>query len=424
MASMGTLTVWLTADTKKFDKSLASARNSFTKFVSSMKMMVPAALSVAGITAFAKSVIDSAEQIAEGSRRIGTSAEEYQRLSFAARQTGIDIGTVENAMKKMFSTIEGAQGADKLAKIGLTLGDLAGKTSYQQFEIIASSIGQIGDASKRAALLIEFFGRSGMTLTEMAQNFHTLTEEAENYGLTSNEAALAADQFKDSMDALWVSITNFAANTGFIEFLKDSANWINEILNGAAKLNKELESGTVNRGGASIWNRIKDIYGMAEGEVLRREVTDEDLAKAKEDRSRRKVVKEAVEKSKESGTETVADIKARIQEKLNEAREKLKPLRDKADRLGEEIQESRDAAFERRLAGMGGTRRVDRTSSVIAAVQKGTVEALRLENTKGDSANPVAKNTAAIAKNTEKSNKILDKMEKKLNSDAPVDAFA
>ncbi|MEX2373923.1 MAG: hypothetical protein WD800_09000, partial [Dehalococcoidia bacterium] len=83
-----------------------------------------------------------------------------------------------------------------------------GLAPEDQFKLLAEAISQIEDPSRKAALAMTLFGRSGTNLLPMfasgARGIETLQAEARRLGLTmSTEDAQAAEQFTDALDKLW-----------------------------------------------------------------------------------------------------------------------------------------------------------------------------------------------------------------------------
>ncbi|MCM2369641.1 phage tail tape measure protein [Aporhodopirellula aestuarii] len=177
-----------------------------------LKLVAAASATLAPITAAAFSFASSGDQLDKMSKRTGISVEALSQLGFAAEQSGSDLGVVEKGVRGMQRSLyDAGQGSteaiDALAQLGLTASDLSGMLPEDQFTILADKIATIEDPSKRAALAMKLFGRSGSDLLplfgENAKGIANLRAEADALGRTmSTEDATAAAAFTDSMNRL------------------------------------------------------------------------------------------------------------------------------------------------------------------------------------------------------------------------------
>jgi hypothetical protein len=97
---------------------------------------------------------------------------------------------------------------DALNDLGLTFEDLDGLSPEEQFKLLADRISQVEDPTRKAAIAMMLFGRTGTNLLPMfadgARGIEALQEEARRLGLTmSGEDAKAAEEFTDALDRLW-----------------------------------------------------------------------------------------------------------------------------------------------------------------------------------------------------------------------------
>lgn len=144
--------------------------------------------------------------------RTGVSVEALSQLKFAAEQSGSDIGTLEKGIRRMATTVRNAErglstATESLSALGLSVEDLEGLTPDQQFVRIAEGLSQVEDATRRAAIAQEVFGRAGAQLLPLlmggADGIGALTAEADALGLTFSRAdATAGAAFTDAMNRL------------------------------------------------------------------------------------------------------------------------------------------------------------------------------------------------------------------------------
>ncbi len=158
-----------------------------------------ATTAAAGVTAVAtaataagKALYDAANEAAqagdaidEASQRMGTNAETYQELSYAAKMSGVDVATLETAAKKLQasgSSLDLSKAIDQVAAIK--------------------------DESARTEKAIELFGSKaaysmGPMLGQGTKAITELKEQAQSLGLVmSNESVNASATFNDSLDNL------------------------------------------------------------------------------------------------------------------------------------------------------------------------------------------------------------------------------
>ncbi len=172
----------------------------------------------------AKAFSSMGDQVAKMAKRTGLSVETLSELRFVASQTGTEFESLEMAFRKMQRSIYDAgrglsTAVDALDDLGLTFEDLDGLSPEQQFKLLADRISQIEDPTRKAAIAMSLFGRTGTNLLPMfasgAKGIEILQEEARRLGLTmSGEDAKAAEDFTDALDRLWKVIKVGIFNVG------------------------------------------------------------------------------------------------------------------------------------------------------------------------------------------------------------------
>lgn len=187
-----------------------------------------AAGTVAGVAAVGtaatvacKELYDAAHQAAqagdaidEASQRMGTSAETFQKLEYAAKMSGVQVNTLETAAKKLKST-----GSD------------------MDISEAINQVAAIKDESERSAKAIELFGSKaayemGPMLSQGAEGIQALKDQAQELGLVmSNEAVAASAAYNDSLDNL-TGTFNAVKNNMAAEFLPG----VTEIMDGLTAL--------------------------------------------------------------------------------------------------------------------------------------------------------------------------------------------
>jgi len=173
---------------------------------------VGSALAAPAVVA-AKAFASMGDQVAKMAKRTGLSVETLSELRFVASQTGTEFESLEMAFRKMQRSIYDAgrglsTAVDALADLGLEFKDLDGLSPEQQFKLLAEAISRIDDPTKKAAIAMSLFGRTGTNLLPMfaqgAKGIEAMQAEARRLGLTmSGQDAKAAEDLTDAFDKLW-----------------------------------------------------------------------------------------------------------------------------------------------------------------------------------------------------------------------------
>lgn len=176
--------------------------------------LVGAGASILGtLAAITKGFAETGDSLRDMAIRTGFAVETLSELSFALEQNGSSLEEFENGVRRMQRTISDAgrgltTAQEALDALGLTLGQIDKLTPEEQFLAIADRLAQIEDPTKRAAVAMEVFGRSGTKmiplLADGAAGIAALREEARALGLTISRAdADLADNFNDTLNILY-----------------------------------------------------------------------------------------------------------------------------------------------------------------------------------------------------------------------------
>lgn len=186
-----------------------------TAFVSAVRAV---ATSFTQFTAGAAASIDSTNKL---SRSLNVTFGELQRLQLAADLSGASSEQLANAFTRAQITItRAAQGSPEavrgLRSLGLAVNELAGLSSTQQFQAIATAIAGIENPAQRAAAAVAIFGRSGAQLLPTFQELAVNLEDADNFfsafrNQLSGDQAKSIENINDAFTRTQAAVTQTAA---------------------------------------------------------------------------------------------------------------------------------------------------------------------------------------------------------------------
>jgi hypothetical protein len=167
-----------------------------------------AALSAAFGAAIQKTA-EAGNAAAKTARIVGTSAEAWQELEYAADMSGVSAETLKKSMQKLNNAMGELKGGSGALSKYLEANDRAllenlrsaGNTE-KAFMLLMDAVEKAPDEFTRAQLAQQAFGKSGQDLILFAeagaQGIADLRDEAREYGIISNDAAAASEEFLDA----------------------------------------------------------------------------------------------------------------------------------------------------------------------------------------------------------------------------------
>jgi hypothetical protein len=144
-----------------------------------------------------------ANEARKAALRTGLTTQAFQELSFAAKASGVDVGTLETSLGIMSRVAYGAsQGSGEMAaalkKMGISAKDSSGqiKPTDELLEEFAQKFKEMPAGIERNALAMKVFGRAGREmipfLEKGEEGIHELREEAHQFGMVLDEETIAA----------------------------------------------------------------------------------------------------------------------------------------------------------------------------------------------------------------------------------------
>lgn len=226
----------LTKEEEKNEKQTDKNKKSFEGFGDTLKKVGTAigatlgALATASVAVgkkvwdMANDVASAGDEIDKSSQKLGVSAENYQKLSYAMERNGTSIDTVSKGVKKITNDLadaeNGVDGAgESFDKLGVSLKNTDGsmKTTEQVLLESIDALSKMENETQRNALAQEIFGKSASELNPLlnagADSLAELMQEAEDYGMVmSDEAVSASATFADSLTKMQGTLTGLKNN--------------------------------------------------------------------------------------------------------------------------------------------------------------------------------------------------------------------
>lgn len=197
---------------KNSSKTLAESLGATAKTVGKIGTAVVggATAIVTGVGAMATSVADSFGTIDDGAKKVGTSAEEYQKWMYAAKLGGLEASNFEKAMikqQKAFADAkEGSKGMiEAYERLGINIKEVG--SSGDAFNEVISKLADMEDETTRNALANDIFGKSyadlAPLLAEGSEGIKAWKQECEDLGgVVSGEMVETGANFGDVIDRI------------------------------------------------------------------------------------------------------------------------------------------------------------------------------------------------------------------------------
>ena len=217
MTDLAKLTVKLEAQTAKYQAELEKANNKLDRFekktrssIDGIKTAFVTLAASAGLVAFTKRTLDSADALNKLSVRVGVSAERIQELNFAFSQSGVSASTVESSLQRFGARLGeaangGGEAKDALAGLGVEIrnSDGALRDVNSVFTEALNKLGQVEDVTLRNAAAMDLFGREGIKLTQVGKNLDSLSQKARDLGIVIDGSTLkSAEDLNDQLDIM------------------------------------------------------------------------------------------------------------------------------------------------------------------------------------------------------------------------------
>ena len=165
---------------------------------------------VTGLSAMVMGVADASGAIDDSAKKVGTTAEEYQKWAYAAKLGGMETSNLEKLMIKQQKAFSDAkEGSTSLteaySRLGININEIG--SSGEAFNEVINSLADMEDATTRNALANDIFGKSyadlAPLLAEGSDGIARWRQECEDLGgVLSSKAVEAGADFGDVVDRI------------------------------------------------------------------------------------------------------------------------------------------------------------------------------------------------------------------------------
>ena len=220
-----------------------------------LRLVAAGVAALAPLAATVRVFTKAGDELEKMSRRTGFTVEALSELGFAAEQSGADLATLEKGVRTMQRAVNDlgrglSTQVDAFGDLGLAIEDLQGLSPEEQFKLIAERLSQVANATKRAAIAQQIFGRAGTRLLPLmeqgAVGMEALQQEARRLGLTiSTKTAKNAARLTDAFNIVRrvLRITAVTVGSALAPALERTAKRITRIAvvtNAWIKQNKQI----------------------------------------------------------------------------------------------------------------------------------------------------------------------------------------
>lgn len=233
--SIGTAALILSANGAALGKGLDSAYKSIQGFkgrvTSAFASLGSGSPAIAAVLGGTKLVGDAIKSIADLSaigkqaKGLGISSEQFQGLGLAAKRAGIESTEFGDLLGKLQGKIAGgAKGVpEALNAIGLSLGELQGKSGDQQFLMIADAMQKVGAGGEASFAAMKLFEGAGQrllpVLTQGGDKLRAFIEQQKKLGTVLGDSQMSAvmkaqaamPKIQAAFEGLWNRIVVAAA---------------------------------------------------------------------------------------------------------------------------------------------------------------------------------------------------------------------
>lgn len=200
-----TATAKLALDASGFDRGLATAQSSVTKFAKTTGGLIAGAFALDKIIAGFSSAIEKGDQLQDIAEKFGVSASKLQLLGNAASVFGSGIDQVSAGLNKLSlaqqKALAGDNGlANTFAEVGISLDDLRSMKPEDILLKISDSFASGANEGRQFIIVNELLGKAQTDLIKVLnQGSAAIIEQGENIGVYTDEQIASLSALSDSL---------------------------------------------------------------------------------------------------------------------------------------------------------------------------------------------------------------------------------
>jgi len=235
----------------KVDQSSKAMKESLEP-VGKVLLGMAAAAAAAGVAVFGVAIkaSEAADSINDTAMSLGLSTDALQEYRYLANLAGMSTQDMDSALSKL--TINLGKGGDTmdatLAQLGLSVEQLKAAGPDQVLELVADGMAGITDATTKAAITTQLFGKSSVRMVNAlsggADAIRGFREEAHDAGyVMGKEAVNAGADMGDSLDRLKMTFEGLTNSLGSRLFptISKVVKKITDAIKPGGKLSKVME---------------------------------------------------------------------------------------------------------------------------------------------------------------------------------------
>ena len=307
------------ADGSQYTRGLNQMRGQTQKFAVSVKSMIAGAFAGAGITGI-KTIIDDMTELGRTADRLGVGVEMFQKLAYAAKQSGVDTERLADAMKDLDVKLtdgiaRGGSFAELIEELGMDMNKLAAMPADQRMLAFADAIQDASGSLSRFGA--DEFGDAMFELLPLLEKgSEGILKIGESATTMSKEQIAAAERASMQIDGV---ISNMVAQLSI--WVAEIGMFFEVIITGATQAAIEV---------ANVWKPISKLIAFAiSGNLVGAKKAFDQIAKQGEgaaDRVKKAmtdIMDEQIESSKETTEESGMTAAERARRKAeSDARKK------------------------------------------------------------------------------------------------------
>lgn len=189
--------------------------------------------------------IDKINEIHEEAKTLGVSAEHFQVMTKAARQTNVPMEELKSAFEtfgeKVGEAFAGEDGAIQVfEKLGVSLDELKGKTPEEQFELVNEALSMCADETTRNAAKAELLGGKYQLLNSYLDDYSNINKQIRDEGgIIDDETITQVQEIQRHWDNIKDTFIELFFESGVVQAISDIISGFQAIAR-YAELVKEL----------------------------------------------------------------------------------------------------------------------------------------------------------------------------------------